>query len=85
MGKNRPHVNALTAMPIWLQSVFGHRFVNTEAPIDVSPGDNAGNEPEPDLIVLKREYASFDANPQPEDRCLVFEAGVRWLRSGTAL
>lgn len=52
MGKKPPDSNTLTAMLICLQGVFGARFVNTERPIDVHPGDNPINEPEPDLIVL---------------------------------
>ena len=65
MGKNRPHVNAFTWMHLWLLETFGKQFVNAAAPIDVSPGDNVWNEPEPDLIVLKREFATFDSNPRP--------------------
>jgi Uma2 family endonuclease len=74
MGKNRPHVNTLMLMLEWLQDVFGKRFVNSEAPIDVSPQDNPTNEPEPDLIVLNREYTSFrSGNPQPQDLSLIVE------------
>src|SRR5580700_4650037 len=75
MGKNRPHVNALGAMRDWLIEVFGKRFVNQEAPIDVSPEDNPSNEPEPDLIVLKRDYFQHfrSANPGPPDLHLVVE------------
>ena len=74
MGKNRPHVNTLALMLEWLQDVFGRRFVNSEAPVDVSPEDNPTNEPEPDLIVLNREYTSFrSGNPQPQDLSLVVE------------
>ena len=74
MGKNRPHVNAFTLMHLWLLDAFGKQFVNAEAPIDVSPGDNPSNEPEPDLIVLNREFATFVAgNPQPGDIVLVVE------------
>jgi len=81
MGKNRPHVNALTAMLIWLQKAFGSAFVNTEAPIDVSPSDHALNEPEPDLIVLAREGSTFTSgNPQPHDIRLVVEIADRSLR-----
>jgi Uma2 family endonuclease len=73
-GKNRPHVNALTLMQAWLLQVFGERFVNQEAPIDVSPEDNSSNEPEPDLIVLNRDFLSFrSANPGPQDLHLVVE------------
>ncbi len=49
MGTKRPHVNAFTWMHPWLLETFGKQFVNAEAPIDVSPGDNASNEPVPDL------------------------------------
>jgi Uma2 family endonuclease len=73
MGKNRPHVKAFTWMHLWLLETFGRQFVNAEAPIDVSPGDNAWSEPEPDLIVLTREFAIFDSNPQPQDLDLVVE------------
>src|SRR5580704_15679072 len=59
MGKNRPHVNGLSLMYACLLEVFGKRFVNPEAPINVSPEDNPTNEPEPDIIVLKRDFSSF--------------------------
>ena len=53
---------------------FGLLFVNPEAPIDVAPEDNPTNEPEPDIIVLKRELSHFrSANPKPEDLHLVVE------------
>ena len=73
-GKNRPHVNALTFVQLWLIRVFGGEFVNSEAPIDVRPEDNPRNEPQPDLIVLKRPSWEFKkANPQPADLHLVVE------------
>jgi Uma2 family endonuclease len=74
MGKKRPHVNALTMLMAWLVQVFGARFVNPEAPIDVALEDNPINEPEPDLIVLRRELSNFvSGNPRPEDLDLVAE------------
>src|ERR1051326_6987229 len=73
-GKNRPHVNALSLLYGWLIEVFGIRRVNPEAPIDVTPEDNPSNEPEPDLIVLKRDLSYFkEGNVQPEDLDLVVE------------
>jgi len=73
-GKKRPHVNALTLVHVWLLSVFGTRFVNPNAPIDVSPEDNPTNEPEPALIVLNRDSLNFrSANPGPQDLHLVVE------------
>jgi Uma2 family endonuclease len=74
MGKNRRHVDAATLLHGWLTQVFGVRFVNTEAPIDVAPEDNPTNQPVPDLIVLKRSYSGFrSATPQPNDLQLVVE------------
>jgi len=74
MGKKRPHINSLTLMLAWLQGVFGLRFVNPEAPIDVLPDDNPTNEPEPDIIVLKHELSNFrSTNPKPGDLQLVVE------------
>jgi Uma2 family endonuclease len=74
MGKNRPHTNALTFIHLWLNRIFGGEFVNSETPIDVKPEDNPTNEPQPDLIVLKRPSWEFKkANPQPADLHLVVE------------
>ena len=80
MGKNRPHVNGFRLMLIWLQKTFGDSFVDAEAPIDVGPGDNPLNEPEPDLIVLSRECITFSANPQPQDIQLLVEIADSSLR-----
>jgi len=77
MGKNRPHVNAAALLFAWLIQVFGPRLVNVEAPIDVAPEDNPTNEPEPDAVVVKREYVESRAyrlrSPRPEDLALVIE------------
>ena len=74
MGKHRPHVNSLTLLMGWLVQVFGVQFVNPEAPIDVAPEDNPTNEPEPDIIVLKRDLSHFvSANPRPDDLHLLVE------------
>jgi Uma2 family endonuclease len=74
MGKNRPHVTSLALIVLWLHQVFGGHFVLSEAPIDVASEDNPINEPEPDVVVLKRELESFLAgNPRPEDLHLVVE------------
>jgi Uma2 family endonuclease len=74
MGKKRPHVNALIFMQEWLIGIFGAKFVNPEAPIDVAPEDNPTNEPEPDIIVLSRPSWEFkNSNPLPSDLRLVVE------------
>jgi Uma2 family endonuclease len=81
MGKNRPHVNALVTMMLWLMNAFGSDRVNPEAPIDVAPNDNPSNEPEPDLIVLRRPTASFRTSvPVPDDLDLVVEISDTTLR-----
>jgi Uma2 family endonuclease len=74
MGKKRPHVDTLTLLAEWLTRVFGGRFVNLEAPIDVAPQDNPTNEPQPDAIVLRRSYSGFrSTTPRPEDLDLIVE------------
>jgi len=74
MSKNPPHVDAAALLLGWLIPVFGARFVNSEAPIDVAPEDNPRNEPVPDVIVLKRDFAGFrTSRRQPLDLDLVIE------------
>jgi len=74
MSKNPPHVDAAALLLGWLIQVFGARFVNHEAPIDVAPEDNPTSEPVPDMIVLKRQFTGFrSARPQPTDLDLVVE------------
>jgi Uma2 family endonuclease len=74
MGKKRPHVIALNLLRGWLETTFGLVFVNSEAPIDVSPEDNPTNEPEPDIIVLNRPQSTIlQSNPGPADLVLVAE------------
>lgn len=73
MGKKRPHVYSFTLLQGWLVQVFGLRFVNAEAPIDVAPEDNPTNEPVPDLIVLRQDLSEFTSNPRPQDLRLVAE------------
>ncbi len=74
MGKKRPHSNAERSMFAWLLQVFGFRFILNEEPIDVSPVDNPSNEPEPDIVVLNREFSTFvSSNPGPDDVRLLVE------------
>lgn len=77
MGKKRPHVKSFTVLHAWLLQIFGWRFVNAEAPIDVAPEDNPTNEPVPDLIVLRQDQSHFTSNPTAQDlRLLVEIAGA---------
>src|ERR1041385_4197120 len=40
MPKKRRHVGVVALLHAWLAGIFGSRFINTEASIDVSPEDN---------------------------------------------
>lgn len=81
MGRNRPHVNALLSMMLWLMDNFGRDRVNSDAPIDVATADNPINEPQPDLIVLMRPSATFQqSNPRPDEVILVVEVADTTIR-----
>ena len=74
MGKRRPHQIVLGLTMEWLTRVFGTRFVSQETPIDVRPEDNPSSEPEPDIVVLNRDYTEFrETNPQPNNIRLLVE------------
>ena len=82
MGKNSPDVTAVIAITLWLHQVFGAFFVRFEGPIDVSPEDNPTNEPQPDIVVLTREFYNFtSAAPRPADLRLVVEVSDSTLYS----
>jgi Uma2 family endonuclease len=80
MGKNLPHAKASSRFQRWLVRTFDWNRVNVEMAIDVSPADNPTNEPQPDLIVLKRDLSTFDSNPQPQDLDLVVEIADSTLK-----
>lgn len=73
MGVNRPHVNGFIFLCAWLIEVFGKRFVNVEAPIDVAPEDNPTNQPQPDLIILNKATRTIKGYPRSEDLRLLVE------------
>lgn len=71
-GKTRPRAIAISEMVQCLWAIFGSRFVQQAAAIDVSPEDNPSSEPVPDVIVLKRPLTDFRVdNPGPADLALV--------------
>ncbi len=80
MGKKRRHVRGTSETLDTLKALFGMKFVEQEAPIDVDPGDNFSNEPEPDVIVLRRPAGEIGDNPQPSDLALVVEIADTTLR-----
>ena len=50
----RRHVVAVKAAAASLAGIFGPDYVEQEAPVDVASGDSLKNEPEPDVVVLRR-------------------------------
>jgi Uma2 family endonuclease len=80
-GKKQPHVFLLKRILVWLLTWLDVEPVLQDAPIDVAPGDNLINEPEPDLIVFKRPQGKIRlANPQPDELALVVEVSDTSLR-----
>ena len=77
MPQNVPHRIAVTALIVWLCSVFGQEFVQTQATVDVSPEDNPTSEPEPDASVLSVPLRTFvgsgQRNPTPAQTRMVVE------------
>jgi Uma2 family endonuclease len=94
MGKNDPHIEALTRIVQWLVGVFGWDLVRFEAPIDVAPEDNPTSEPEPDAIVFKaaaakprRQAANLALVVEVADTTLNFDLTVKaglYARAGIA-
>lgn len=80
MGKKRSHVVATKSVAAALAAIFGADYVEQEAPIDVASGDNPRNEPEPDVVVLRRRSREIDGNPRPSDVALVVEIADTTLR-----
>lgn len=80
MGKNRWHTLGLARTRRILDALFGAEYVYTEAPIDIAPGDNAKNEPEPDVYVLRRKFEELPGNPAFADLALVVEIADSSLR-----
>ena len=74
-SQGRLHSLILLRLAMWLESVFGREFVQTQTPIDVSLDDAEINEPEPDLVALRRSAWNIqDRNPRPDEIALMVEA-----------
>ena len=73
MGKNQPHIIWLTLIQTWFNRLFPE-CVLAEATLDVSPADEPTNEPQPDLMVLRRPIISFlTIRPRAADVALLIE------------
>ena len=81
MGKNRFHVFIAGKLGDVMKKLFGENFVQSAAPIDLSPEDNPGSQPEPDVCVLNRSLEEFlTKNPTPTDIVLVAEVSDTTLQ-----
>ena len=73
MSQRLPHRIAMMALLNWMIQTWGHRFLQDQASIDVSPEDNPTSEPQPDAVALNIPLASLQGNPQPGQIELVIE------------
>lgn len=77
MPQNIPHRTAIALLTGWLYVVFGVRFVQSHAAIDVRPEENPTSQPEPDVAVLSVPLQSLMGseviNPTAEQVRLVVE------------
>jgi Uma2 family endonuclease len=80
MPKKPPHMIVVVLLHEWLMRLFGPRFVTSEATIDVAPEDNPTSWPEPDVIVLNRDFTRLLTYSQPADLELVVEVSDTTLR-----
>jgi len=79
MGKNLPHMRALSVLTGWLYSVFGMLFVMPEPSLDLNPEDNPKSEPQPDVLVLNCSIRTLSGRPRPEELLLVAEVSGEFL------
>jgi Uma2 family endonuclease len=80
MGKKRRHVIATKQVARTLRKAFTEGQIDVEAPIDLAELDNATNEPEPDVIVLRADARLYSFNPGPAELLLVVEVADSTLR-----
>lgn len=77
MGQKPAHRIAVVLFYDWLASVFGARFVQSQAPIALGDAD----EPEPDAAVTAQPATAYrEANPGADDVRLVVEVSDATLR-----
>ena len=86
MGKKRPHISSLAYLVPLMLRFFGIGRVLQESPIDVSQQDNPTNEPEPDVIVLRRPLKDLPGGAiQSADVDLLIEVADTTIRSDLSL
>lgn len=78
MPAEPPHIFTLQLLAIWLNHLFGERFVRQQLPM-LLPGLH--NRPEPDVAVTGRPLTAYRRRlPAPEDMVLVAEVSDSTLR-----
>ncbi len=83
MAKFWSHVQGTDNVHSNLLGIFGRGLVYQEAPSDVAAADCPINEPQPDVVVLKRLHDNLRLNPQPQDVRLLVEVADSSLRVDT--
>jgi hypothetical protein len=71
--KSRPHIIWQNRIQTWLETIFGKKYVETVAPIDVAFDDNRINQPEPDLIVTVKTLDDYTSRLGPDEIRLLIE------------
>lgn len=79
MGKNKPHMLVQALLLQWFQGLFGALFVLQDPTVDIHPGDNTTNEPQPDVIVMSRSIRDIPSRPQATDVVLLAEVSATTL------
>ena len=73
VGQNFPRIDCIMELINWMILTFENNFVESQAPIDLSPEDRLLNMPEPDGIVLNRSRKGLNRLTKPEDITLLIE------------
>ena len=81
MGSNRPHARVIILISIWLQSIFGGRFVELQNSVDVPEPDFSTSEPEPEIVVTSEDLVLMEDAPNPTNVLLLVEVSDSTLNS----
>ena len=81
MGSNRPHARVIILISLWLQSIFGGRFVELQNSVNVPEPDFSTSEPEPDIVVTSEDLVLMEDAPNPTNVLLLVEVSDSTLNS----
>ena len=81
MGQKRPHAIVILLVNAWLIKICRIEFIQSQLPIEVPGEDNTYNEPEPDILVMKKAFTELEhETPGAEDVLLAIEVSDSSLR-----